>query len=823
MPEEHGDIPPPPYQRHATSTSASSHGAGRMIDPYIFTSPTSAILDSSASWSNSRSNGNGKIELSINIKEDKFPDLTYGITPTVKEYAAEKDARREIPPSNIVVFYLGTEANLIPLRLIALKMIKSHSHRVRISTQETHRDTILQFQQRLDGLRGRDGEELEGKLEFYDVLAGPNFSLKSWADDPQQMESTLRSFYKSTYLPNSSTGAPFAADLIIAHPDTLAHVHLGELYGIPVHIVSDKPISPTISIAHPSSNPIQSNAGEGLTNYLSYALVDNLIWQNLGRAIKKNFRQVPLGLELKIPITNLWDEGILGRPDDWREHIDIAGFVFDDSKGYRPDEGLLGFLKDAGKVIYVNLDLSTVDHELRENVVSALTGGMKKMGYGAILSIKGMSTAGEMPSEVFILEDQNASSWLLGNEKVSAVIYDGNLNIASLTINYSIPSITILVSGDDFWSNRLFQLGAFPRPIPIEQVSVEFLSVALDEALSSEIKANLKELAGSLSSEDGVQKSVESIHRHLPSLNMRCDIAPGHAATFYHPKFCLLLSGVVAGVLAEEGKLEYSDLALNRPKEYASTQADSDPIIGGAQAFFMALSNSVKSVRHLFSEKPPSREVDISSQQQYSIYNEQFPLVDTVTGPGPKPITDFKSGMKEARREMVEGVKDGVKGFVNGPLDPLKRGNLVGGVFGLVGGSIGLVTNPLSGAIRSLESTTRGISSELSKPNIYKTRLAPTAASSPADVLRKPRVESSKAESKFVSGESRKMILNAWRKVRSEESIRKRRMRRDGILRGVDVSSFGRSEGIDIQYIRGGGGENVRESKDRERGEVVEG
>nr|XP_019043857.1 hypothetical protein I302_07128 [Kwoniella bestiolae CBS 10118]OCF22787.1 hypothetical protein I302_07128 [Kwoniella bestiolae CBS 10118] len=793
MPEEHGDIPPPPYQRHATSTSASSHGAGRMIDPYIFTSPTSAILDSSASWSNSRSNGNGKIELSINIKEDKFPDLTYGITPTVKEYAAEKDARREIPPSNIVVFYLGTEANLIPLRLIALKMIKSHSHRVRISTQETHRDTILQFQQRLDGLRGRDGEELEGKLEFYDVLAGPNFSLKSWADDPQQMESTLRSFYKSTYLPNSSTGAPFAADLIIAHPDTLAHVHLGELYGIPVHIVSDKPISPTISIAHPSSNPIQSNAGEGLTNYLSYALVDNLIWQNLGRAIKKNFRQVPLGLELKIPITNLWDEGILGRPDDWREHIDIAGFVFDDSKGYRPDEGLLGFLKDAGKVIY--------------------------MGYGAILSIKGMSTAGEMPSEVFILEDQNASSWLLGNEKVSAVIYDGS---GKSTVPATSCSVLLLIWPiSSFWSNRLFQLGAFPRPIPIEQVSVEFLSVALDEALSSEIKANLKELAGSLSSEDGVQKSVESIHRHLPSLNMRCDIAPGHAATFYHPKFCLLLSGVVAGVLAEEGKLEYSDLALNRPKEYASTQADSDPIIGGAQAFFMALSNSVKSVRHLFSEKPPSREVDISSQQQYSIYNEQFPLVDTVTGPGPKPITDFKSGMKEARREMVEGVKDGVKGFVNGPLDPLKRGNLVGGVFGLVGGS--LVTNPLSGAIRSLESTTRGISSELSKPNIYKTRLAPTAASSPADVLRKPRVESSKAESKFVSGESRKMILNAWRKVRSEESIRKRRMRRDGILRGVDVSSFGRSEGIDIQYIRGGGGENVRESKDRERGEVVEG
>ncbi|WVQ66754.1 uncharacterized protein L199_004945 [Kwoniella botswanensis] len=830
----HDDIPPPPYQRNAPSTSRQGIG---LPDPLSFTS-TSNTLDSWASWSRTQKD---KIDISLKLKledQDKslntLGDLQNGITPDVKEYAIDPNASGPVPPLNIVIFYLGDEFDLIPLLLISLELIRSHFHRVRISTQEIHRDIITRYKERLYGLKAIDGERLEDHLEFYDVLAGPKFSIKNWSDDPRQMETTLRSLYRSTYLPCSSTGTPFAADLIISHPDTLAHVHLAELYGIPLHIISDRPISPTISFPHHQTTLTQSNTPENLSNYLSYALSENLIWRELGKSINKNFRQVPLGLQsldestgpavldrLKVPVTYIWDGEL--RKNDWKGHIDVTGFVYEDDTVYRPSDDLLRFLERSESVIYVNLYLGTIDAALKESVVSSLAGGLKKMGYAAILTIRGMENTGQLPSDVFVLDDQGAASWLLSDNKVSAIIYDGSSYMATLAIKYSSPSIAITLStGDMYWPERLSHLGASPRPITLSQVTVESLSVALDEALSPERKVTAKQLAESVKSSDRVKEAVKSIHRHLPLLNMRCDIAPQYNAIWYHPKYNVLLSSVVAGVLVEQGKLEFKELLLNRPKEYAVTQADSDPMIGGVQAFFLALSESIQNVKHLFGGDPPSRKVDISSQQIYSIYNESQTKPTTQTNYCPQPITDFKSGMKEARREMTEGVKDGVKGFVNGPLDPLKRGNLIGGVFGLVGGSIGLVTQPLSGAIRSVESTTRGISSEISNPK--PKQLAPTAATSPADVLRKPRMEISKSHARFISIQSKRDILDRWKECKTFESVLERRKRREEILSGRGSGGGSGSgsgtalprDGIVIEYtgdMSSGSGEQVGERK----------
>ncbi|WWC95109.1 hypothetical protein V866_001961 [Kwoniella sp. B9012] len=819
----HDDVPPPPYQRNAPSTSRQ--------DPRSFTS-TSNTLDSSASWSRTQKD---KIDISLKLKledQDKslnsLGDLQNGITPDVKEYAIDPNGSGPAPPLNIVVFYLGDKFGLIPLLLISLELIKSHSHRVRISTQEIHGDTIMRYKERLYGLKAVDGEGLEDHLEFYDVLAGPKFSIKNWSDDPRQMETTLRSLYRSTYLPCSSTGTPFAADLIISHPDTLAHVHLAELYGIPLHIISDKPISPTISFPHPQTTITQSDTPGNISNYLSYALSENLIWRELSKAINKNFRQVPLALQpldestgpavldrLKIPVTYIWDEELRKKADDWKGHIDVTGFIYDDDTAYRPSEELSSFLEKSESTIYVNLDLGTIDAALKEGVVSSLAGGLKKMGYAAILTIRGMEITGQLPSDVFVLDDQETASWLLSNNKVSAIIYDGSSYMATLAIKHCTPSIAITLStGDMYWPERLSHLGASPRPITLSQVTVESLSVALDEALSPERKVIGKQLAESVRSSEGVKEAVASIQRHLPLLNMRCDVAPRYAAAWYHPKYNVLLSSVVAGVLVEQGKLEFNELLLNRPKEYAVTQADSDPMIGGVQAFFLALSESIQSVKYLFGGDPPSREVDISSQQIYSIYNEATPI--TQSSDGPQRITDFKSGMKEARREMTEGVKDGVKGFVNGPLDPLKRGSLIGGVFGLVGGSIGLVTQPLSGAIRSIESTTRGISSEISNPK--PKQLAPTAATSPSDVLRKPRMEISKSHARVVSIQSERDILDRWKECKTSDSVLERRKRREEILsgRGSGSGSVLSRDGIVLEYKRdnpSGSGEQDRERK----------
>ncbi|WWC91985.1 uncharacterized protein L201_006939 [Kwoniella dendrophila CBS 6074] len=269
---------------------------------------------------------------------------------------------------------------------------------------------------------------------------------------------------------------------------------------------------------------------------------------------------------------------------------------------------------------------------------------------------------------------------------------------------------------------------------------------------------------------------------------MRCDIAPDHVAIWYHPESKLLLSGPVAGVLVKEGKLEFSQLYLNRSKEHAVTQADSDFLIGNVQAFFNALTDSVQSVMYLFGGIPPIKEVDVADQQLSSLSD---PAVKSVQQDDSSQITDFKSGMKEARREMTESVKDGVKGFIDGPLQPLKRGNVIGSVFGLVGGSIGLVTHPLGGAIRSIEACTRGISTEVISSLNKKPEQLQYGISSPSEVLRKSREEYSKSITKLITSESKKKILDAYKISKLPEKYEKRKIRRDRILRGLYVDTAG--------------------------------
>lgn len=78
------------------------------------------------------------------------------------------------------------------------------------------------------------------------------------------------------------------------------------------------PYSPTEAFPHPLANIQNSDLVTGITNRLSYALIERLTWHGLGDLINK-FREEKLGLSalnlmcatglitrLKIPYTYCW-------------------------------------------------------------------------------------------------------------------------------------------------------------------------------------------------------------------------------------------------------------------------------------------------------------------------------------------------------------------------------------------------------------------------------------------------------------------------------------------------------------------------------------
>ena len=111
------------------------------------------------------------------------------------------------------------------------------------------------------------------------------------------------------------------------------------------------PWSPSEAFCHPLVNIQQTNAEKGLTNLLTFSFADMMLvtcltpdkadlrtWQGLGDIINA-FRGFTLGLEplsarsgpsilerLHVPWTYCWSEGLIQKPEDWKDHIGWSGY-----------------------------------------------------------------------------------------------------------------------------------------------------------------------------------------------------------------------------------------------------------------------------------------------------------------------------------------------------------------------------------------------------------------------------------------------------------------------------------------------------------------
>ncbi|ADV23276.1 UDP-glucose,sterol transferase [Cryptococcus gattii E566] len=717
------ELPPPYEAQTGPSTSASGNiyvAVPADADGNAFISCGSGLQVRSSLTTY------GDVNIWIDVQE-KLGDLPAAVAPKVKEYAL--DPQGTVPSLNIVMFAMGDEDDLRPFISLAIELIIAYSHRIRIATQEIYEGSLIaEAKKYLSRRTDRDDRVgLHDKLEIYPLFAPPDGNPSTWTEDQSTLEPILRSLYRSTFDASvTRTDLPFAADLIISAPNVPCHVSISELLGLPIHILSTTPYSPTVTLPHPRVIVQRSNTNASLTNYLSYPIYENQVWHSLGRVINE-FRVASLGLpalsqmngpgvldRLKIPFTYCWSPSVLKKPEDWRDHIGVTGFIFDHNEqiDFHPPDELLCFLKSGKEPVYVK---------------------------DGTCSIPMASVREE--------------------------------NFSSLSRRY-------------FWGRQMHQIGIAARAISLDVLSYEEISYALEEALSPRVQTAAREYGSQLSLENGTKETAETIHKHLPLLNMRCDILPSRAAIWYSPEYNLRLSGIAAGVLVDEGKLSFKALEPNL--EYPVDIADSDPIIGGAQAFFHALTASVSNVLHMFDQPVPQREVDISAQQPVLIAQVPNPLGGWTWSYEQAtrqriPITDFRSGLKEARDEITTGMKDGMKALVMEPMHGLKEGGPIGGVFGLVKGGVSLVTRPLGSGISAVRYGAEGAIREVDSRT---TTLFTLDRSSPAESLRPSRKAVSIEELKQVVLEDRKRILEEFKHAKSDEATKLRKVRHEAIILG---------------------------------------
>ncbi|KAI9648613.1 hypothetical protein NHQ30_003251 [Ciborinia camelliae] len=582
----------------------------------------------------------GRVNININQKNRKLTDLLIPVLQNQLTLNAREEATPlpqgyippalgglpgQIPPPklNVVMHVVGSRGDVQPFVALGKTLKSTYGHRVRLATHPIFKNFVEE-----NGLEffsiGGDPSELmafmvknPGLMPGFDSLKKgdvgkrrkgiENILLGCWrscieAGDGMDLTPIESESQKSSDLEadinmdTNPSDKPFIADAIIANPPSFAHIHIAEKLGIPLHIMFTMPWSPTQSFPHPLANIQSSNADVNMTNFVTYGLVELMMWQGLGDVINR-FRERSLGLEpisliwapgmlsrLRIPHTYCWSPALIPKPKDWGNYISVSGFCFLSlASSFTPDPDLAAFLADGPPPIYIGFGSIVVDDP--DAMTTLIFEAVRKTGVRALVS-KGWGGLGgdalDLPTGVFMLGNV-PHDWLF--ERVSCVVHHGGAGTTSAGIATGKPTVIVPFFGDQpFWGAMTARAGAGPIPIPYKELTADKLAAAITDALRPETLAKAQELGAKIKEENGSEVGGKSFHDNMNTENMRCSFAPHRAAVWKLKHSQTRLSALAANVLASENLINFADLRLHRAKEYVTEQGPWDPISGGATA-----------------------------------------------------------------------------------------------------------------------------------------------------------------------------------------------------------------------------------------------
>jgi UDP:flavonoid glycosyltransferase YjiC (YdhE family) len=433
------------------------------------------------------------------------------------------------PPLQIAILVTGTRGDVQPFIPIGQRLLRD-GHRVRLASHAVFRDFIES-----NGLEfyplGGDPKELIAYMVKTGGALLPSH-LDEIVDDVPKKRKMLEEIIEScwgactTADPGRAGAAPFTADAIIANPPCYAHAHVAEKLRIPLHMMFTMPWTPTTAFPQPLAN-LDPGRHQPRLNWLSYFAVDLLTWAGICDIVNR-FRRHTLGLptlhvtaeganvinDRAVPFTYLWSPGLIPKPDDWHDHVDVADFIFFEQKSrFEPPADLLAFLDAGDPPIYVGFGSCVVENpaELTRTIFAAL----EAAGVRGIVSAgwSGLG-GGETPRHVHLI-GECAHDWLF--PRCAAVCHHGGAGTTATGLRCDRPTVIVPFFGDQpFWGHMVAEAGAGPLPVPIRELSVERLAAAFRACARPEVQARAAEIGAVLRSRSGADLAVEAFYRHLP-------------------------------------------------------------------------------------------------------------------------------------------------------------------------------------------------------------------------------------------------------------------------------------------------------------------
>lgn len=764
-------------------------------------------------------------------KDDREHTKSRPTSERVSSGATATSGKWKQPKLNIVIMVIGSRGDAQPFLKIGKVLKEECGHRVRIATHPAFRDFV----------------EKDSGLEFFSVGGDPADLMAFMVKNPGMiptletvkagdigrrraaMAEMFEGFWRACINATDNEKDihnvkmmgekdPFVADAIIANPPSFAHIHCAEALGIPLHLMFTFPYTPTQAFPHPLATIRRSNVDPGYTNFISYPLVETMVWQGLGDLVN-NFRVKTLGLDpvstlwapgatyrLRVPFTYLWSPGLVPKPEDWGDNVDVSGFIFLDlASSFKPPNDLVNFLDSGDMPIYIGFGSIVVDDA--DQFTQMIFEAVRLAGVRALVS-KGWGGLGQddVPENIFML-DNTPHDWLF--PRVRACVIHGGAGTTAIALKCGKPTMTVPFFGDQhFWGSMIGSAGAGPMPVPYKHLSAEKLADGIKYCLTDEALEAAQKISKDIVLEgDGAQNAVSSFHRNL-SLSgedsIRCALLDDRVAVWRVKKTSLKLSAIAADFLVGKGLIPWRKLRLIRHKEWNDFEGPGEPITGlvgslmgtigdvfggiGSVPYRLAKTSNQRAERkkkkkrrrreHLLNHTPSTpgsvplesardayfddieegigktgralvhAPVDISLAIAQGFHNAPR-LYGDETVRRPIRVTGVKSGLRAAGYEFIYGIYDGFTGLVRLPILGARQDGFKGALTGIGMGLTGFVLKDIAAVLGPIGYTLQGIAKQIDR------------GKQPIKYLRRARIIQAQRELSAMTEAEREALLGA--------------------------------------------------------------
>ncbi|EMD25381.1 glycosyltransferase [Amycolatopsis azurea] len=303
------------------------------------------------------------------------------------------------------------------------------------------------------------------------------------------------------------------ADLVLAPTLGFLGAHLGASLGVPDVELHYQPSVPTRRFAHPLL-PWAAKAGP-CGRRLSFHAVDAVAWQVLRPEVNR-WRGAELGLpaagwrgpcRTETPVLCGFSDAVVPRPEDWPDRIHVTGYWFLDAPAaWRPDPRLRDFLASGPPPVYVGF--GSMRPSEAERTFAAVRTALRRVGLRGLLA----TDTGSDDDDLLTIRDV-PHEWLF--PRTAAVVHHGGAGTTAAALRAGVPALVCPVFSDQpYWGERVFRLGAGPRPLPLRELTADALTARLLELSGNLLFRRGAQYVGArLREEDGVARACEVLRQ----------------------------------------------------------------------------------------------------------------------------------------------------------------------------------------------------------------------------------------------------------------------------------------------------------------------